>query len=116
MAQMEEQIKFLEKELSDEEIANLPGAEFKTLVIRMLTEMMEYRCKIEEKVNAMESEINKNLQGTSCEGKEVRIRISNLQLKEEINIQSEQQEETRIQKQNEESVRNVWDISKCTII
>ena len=39
------------------------------------------------------SEIKKNLQGPSCEGKEVRIRISNLQLKEEINIQSEQQEE-----------------------
>ena len=39
--QMKEQIKILEKELSNEEIANLSDAEFKTLVIRMLTELVE---------------------------------------------------------------------------
>ena len=50
------------KELSDEEIANLPDAEFKTLVIRMLTEVFEYCHKIEEKVKAMQSEIKENLQ------------------------------------------------------
>ena len=37
MAQMKEEIKTPEKELSDEEIASLSDAEFKTLVIRMLT-------------------------------------------------------------------------------
>ena len=42
MAQMKEQIKAPEKELSDKEIANLSDAEYKTLVIRMLTEMIEY--------------------------------------------------------------------------
>ena len=36
MAQMKEQIKTPEKELSETEIANLPDAEFKTLVITML--------------------------------------------------------------------------------
>ena len=41
MAQRKEQIKIPEKELSDEKIANLSDAEFKTLVIRMLTEMIE---------------------------------------------------------------------------
>ena len=41
MAQMKEQIKTPEKELSDEEIANLSDAEFKTLVIMMLTEMID---------------------------------------------------------------------------
>ena len=41
MAQMKEQIKALEKiPLSDEEIANLSNTQFKTLVIRMLTEMV----------------------------------------------------------------------------
>ena len=45
MAQMKEQIKTPEKtQVSDEEIANLSDAEFKTLVIRMLTEMVEYGC------------------------------------------------------------------------
>ena len=48
MAQMKEQIKTPEKELSHEEITNLSFSEFKTLVIRMLTEMIEHVCKIEE--------------------------------------------------------------------
>ena len=42
-AQLKEQIKAPEKiQLSDEEIANLSDAQFKTLVIRKLTEMVEY--------------------------------------------------------------------------
>ena len=57
MAQMKEQIKAPEKiQLSDKDIANLSDAQFKTLVIRMLTEMVEYGHKIEEKMKAMESE------------------------------------------------------------
>ena len=47
---MNEQIKAPKIELRDEEIANLSDAEFKTLVIRMLTEMVEYDRKLEEKV------------------------------------------------------------------
>ena len=51
MDQVKEQIKPQKKiQLSDEEIANLSDAEFKTLVIRMLTEMVEYSHKLEEKV------------------------------------------------------------------
>ena len=46
---MKEQIKTPEKEQGHEEIANLSDAGFKTLVIRMLTEMVEYGHKIEEK-------------------------------------------------------------------
>ena len=39
---MKEHIKDTKIELSDEEIANLSDAQFKTLVIRMLTEMAEW--------------------------------------------------------------------------
>ena len=39
---MKEQIKTPKIELSNEEIANISDADFKTLVIRMLTEMVEY--------------------------------------------------------------------------
>ena len=53
MAQIKEQIKAQKIELSDGEIANLSDAEFKTLVITMLTEMAEYGRKIEEEVKAM---------------------------------------------------------------
>ena len=50
-------------------------------------------------------EINKNLQGTNSDGKKIWTQINNLEQKEEINIQPEQNEETRIQK-SEERLRN----------
>ena len=54
MSQMKEQFKVPETiQLSNEEIANLSDAQFKTLVIRMLTEMVEYGHRIEEKGKAM---------------------------------------------------------------
>ena len=56
MAQMREQMKAPEKELINEEIANLSDAGFKTLVIRMLTEMVEYSHEIDQEVKAMRSE------------------------------------------------------------
>ena len=95
---MKEQIKAPKIKLSNEEIANLSDAEFKTLVIRMLTEMVEDGSKLEEKVKAMQTEIKKNIQGTNTEGKETRTQINDLERKEETNIQPEQNEETRIQK------------------
>ena len=57
------------------------------------------------------NEIKKNLQGTNSEGKEVGVQINDLEHKEEINIQPELNEETRIQK-NKQSLRRLWDISK----
>ena len=86
MAQMKEQIKAPEKQLNDKEIDNLSDVEFKTLVIRMLTEMIEYSCKIEEEVKAMQSEVKQNIQGTNSDRKETRTQINSLQPKEEINI------------------------------
>ena len=64
----------------------------------MLREMVEYGCKTEEKVKAMQSEKKKNRQGSNSEGKETGTQINGLEEKEEINIQPEQNEETRIQK------------------
>ena len=72
MAQWKEKINTPEKELSDKEMANLSDAEFKTLVIRMLTEMVEYGCKIDEKVKTMQNEMKRNVQGTNSEGKKTR--------------------------------------------
>ena len=95
---MKEQIKAPKIELSDEDIANLSDAEFKTLVIKMLTQMVEYGHKIEEKVKAMQSEMKENIQGTNSDGKETRTQINNLDQMEERNIQPEQKEETRTQK------------------
>ena len=109
---MKEQIKGPQKiQLTDEEIAKLSDAEFKKLVIRMLTEMVEHGCKIEEKVKAMKREIKENIQGTNSDEKETGAQINGLEQKEEINIQPEQNEKIRIQK-NEERLRNLRDTSK----
>ena len=75
---MKEQIKAPKIELSNEEIANLSDAQFKTLVIRMLTEIVEYGCKIQEKVKAMQSEIKENVQGTNSDGKETQTQMNGL--------------------------------------
>ena len=54
MAQMDEQIKAPEKiQLSHEEIANLSDSQFKTLIIRKLTELVEFGCKLDEKMKDM---------------------------------------------------------------
>ena len=59
-------------------------------------------------MKAIQSKIKQNVQGINSEGKENRTQIDNLEQKEEINIQPEQSEETRIQN-NEERLRNLWD-------
>ena len=47
---MKEQIKTPEKiQLSNEETGNLPDAQFKTLVIRKLPELVEFGRKLDEK-------------------------------------------------------------------
>ena len=108
MAQMKEQKKHSEKELSETEIANLSDAEFKTLVIGMLKELFEYSNNIKKEMKVTLSEIKKNLQGNNSGREETRIQINNL----EHSIQPEQQEEKRILK-NEERLRNLWDNFKC---
>ena len=49
MAQLKGQIKAPKIGLSNEEIVSLSDAQFKTLIIRMLTEMVEYGGKMEGK-------------------------------------------------------------------
>ena len=73
---MEEHIKAPKIELSDEEIANLSDAQFKTLLIRMLTELVEYGGKLDEKMKAMLSEIKENVQGTNSDRKETGTQIN----------------------------------------
>ena len=92
MAQMEGQIKAPGKiQLSNEEIASLSDAQFKTLVIKMLTELVE-------KMKAMLRETKENVQGTNSDAKETGTQINGVKQKEERNIQPEKNEETRIQK------------------
>ena len=112
---MKEQIKAPEKiQLSNEEIANLSDAQFKTLVIKTLTELVEFVQKPDEKMKLMLRETKENVQGTNSDAKETGTQINGVDQKEERNIQ-EKNEATRIQK-NEERLRNLQDILKCSNI
>ena len=109
---MTEHFKAPEKiQLSEEEIANLADAQFKTLVIKMLTELVEFVQKLDEKMKPMPRETKENVQGTNSDGKETGTQINGVDQKEERNIQPEKNEGTRIQK-NEERLRNLQDILK----
>ena len=109
---MTEHFKAPEKiQLSEEEIANLSDAQFKTLVIKKLTELVEFGRKLDEKMKAMLRETKENVQVTNSDGKETGTQINGVDQKEERNIQPEKNEETRIQK-NEERLRNLQDILK----
>ena len=67
------------------------------------------------KMKAMKSEIKENIQGTNSDRKETWTQINSLEQKEEINSQPEQNEETIIQK-NEERLGNLQDNFKCSNI
>ena len=87
---MKEQIKAPEKiQLSDKEITNLSGAQFKTLVMRILTELVEFSHNLDEKMKAMLSEVKENVQGTNNDGRETGTQINSVDPKEERNIQTE---------------------------
>ena len=67
----------------------------------MLIEIVKYGCKLEEKVKAMKRELKENAQGNKNDGEETGTQINGVDQKEERNIQPEQNEETRIQKNEE---------------
>ena len=76
----------------------------------MLTELVEFGCKLDEKMKAVLSEIKENVQGTNSDRKETGTQINSVDQKEERNIQPEKNEETRIWKN--ERLRNLQDILK----
>ena len=109
---MTEHFKAPEKiQLSNEEIASLSDAQFKTLVIKKLTELVEFGWKLDEKMKTMLRETRKNVQGTNSDAKAPGTQINGVDQKEERTIQPEQTDETRIRK-NEERLRNLQDIFK----
>ena len=97
-------------QLSEEEIANLSDAQFKTLVIKMLTELVESVRNQMKKIKPMPRETKENVQGNNSDAKETGTQINGVDQKEERNIQPEKNEETRIWKK-EERLSNLQDIS-----
>ena len=90
---MTEHLKAPEKiQLSKEEIANLWDAQFKILVIKTLTELVEFVWKVDEKMKPVLRETKENVQGTNSDVKETGTQINSLDQKEERNIQTEKNE------------------------
>ena len=73
----------------------------------MLTELFELGWKMKDTQN----EMKQNIQGTNSDRNETRTQINDLEQKEEINTQSEQNEETRIQKKK---MKRGWGTSGTT--
>ena len=64
-------------QLSNEQIASLSDAQFKTLVIRMLTELEEFGRKL-EKMKAVLRETKENVQGVNSDAKETCTQINSV--------------------------------------
>ena len=64
----------------------------------MLKYLTDYDKSIREEMKALVREIKENPQETNSEGKNASVQINDLEHKEEINSQPEQNEEKRIQK------------------
>ena len=73
--------------------------------------MVEFGCKLDEKMKAMLRETKENVQGTNSDVKETGTQINGVDQKEERNMKPQKNEEIRIQK-NEERLRNLQDILK----
>ena len=77
---MKEQIKAPEKNTTKRGRDSQP-IRCTILVIRMLTELVEFACKLDEKMKAMVSEIKENVQGTNSDRKETGTQINDLEQK-----------------------------------
>ena len=78
---MKEQSKTPERELSNEEIANLSDGEFKALVIKMLTELNVLGQKMKEQMKDTQNEIKQNIQGINSDRKETKTQTNDLEQK-----------------------------------
>ena len=107
---MKEQIKAPEKiQLSNTEIANLSDAQFKTLVIKKLTELVEFGRKLDEKMKAMLRKTKENVQGTNSEAKETGTQINSVDQKEETSNQK------RMKKQEFKKLRRGLGTSRTSL-
>ena len=132
MYQMKEQEKTPEKQLNEVEIGNLPGKEFRIMMVKMIQDLgkrMEAKIKkmqemfnkdLEELKNKQTEKNNKITEKTALEGINSRITeaeewISDLEDRMVEFTAAEQNKEKRV-KRNEDILRDLWDNIKCTNI
>ena len=83
---------------------------FKTLVIRKLTELVEFDHKLDEKMKAMLRETKENVQGTNRDGKETELKstVWTTRKKETSN-------QKRMKKQEFKKMRRVLGTSRTSL-
>ena len=118
MAQMKEKNKTPEKELNKTEISNLSGTEFKTLVMRVLKELIGCFNSIKKTQAEMKftlSEIKKNLQGIDNAVDEAENQINDIWniCKKKHSIRLEKRKKNP---KNKDKLTSLWDNFKCTNI
>ena len=109
MDQMKEESKTSKIELSDEKIANLSDGEFKALVIKMFTELINFGQKMKKQMKDTQNEIKQNIQGTNSDRKETRTQSNDLQLRE-----NETSNQNRKKKQEFKRVKRDLRTSRAT--
>ena len=80
----------------------------------MLTELVEFGRKLDEKMKAMLRETKENVQGTNSDAKETGTQINGVDQKEETSNQKRMTKQEF--KKNEFRLRNLQDIFKCSNI
>ena len=99
-------------QLSSEQIANLSDAQFKTLVIKKLTELVEFGWKLDEKMKAMLRETKENVQGTNSEAKETGTQINSVdrRKKETSNQKRMKKQEFKKMRRGLGTSRTSWNV------
>ena len=133
MYQMKEQDKTPEKQLNEVAIGNLPEKEFRIMIVKMIQDLgKRMEAKIEKmqemfskdleelknkqkEMNNKITEMKNTLEGVNSRITEAEERISDLEDRMVEFTSAEQDKEKRM-KRSENSLRDLWDYTKCTNI
>ena len=124
---MKEQTRNTDVQINEEELGKLPEKEFRIMVVKMIknlenkTEKMQWSINkdLEElknkqtETNNTIAEIKNTLEGINCKISEAEERISELEDKT-VEITPEEQNKAKRMKRTVDSLRDIWDNTKCT--
>ena len=126
---MKEQTRNIEVQINEEEIGKLPEKEFWTMIVKIIKNLENKMEKMQDSINKDWEELkNKHTEtnNTIIEIKNTLERINSTisEIEEQmseledklVEITSEEQDKVKRMKRTEDSLRDLWDNSKCTNI
>ena len=122
VSQMKGQDKTPEKQLNKMKTGNLPGKEFRLMIVKMIRllgyrmeKMQEMSTKDLEELKNKQRKMNNTLKGINSRITEAEDQIRDLEYRE-VEITPAKQNIEKIMKKNENSLRDLWDNIKHTNI